>query len=115
MYNIFGSDPAYTSSLFSRNQYRQDVKAYKVGGTYTIIKGLKVLGSYANYGKSKTVNSSGWTPTTDAYEVDVCLKYKPDNAWDLRLCNAIRSSEYDSYGDAERKMNHIRVIAAYTF
>ena len=37
--NPWGADPAYTSSIFSRNAYRQDVSAYKIGAHYVIMKG----------------------------------------------------------------------------
>ncbi|MEA1892227.1 MAG: OprD family outer membrane porin [Campylobacterota bacterium] len=115
MYNIFGSDVAYTSSLFSRNQYRKDVKAYKFGGNYEVIKGLKLFATYANYGKSKTVTTKGWQSTTDAYEIDFCIIYKPTKAWFLAFCNAIRTSEYDGYGGAQREQNHVRLIGSYSF
>lgn len=114
--NAWGADPAYTSSLFSRNAYRQDVSAYKVGGHYTIMKGLKIIASYANYGKSKTLGYGGsnLTAKEDATEADIILAYKPTKAWMLKVFNAIRTSEYDS-SSAEKQMNHFRVVAWYNF
>lgn len=111
--NPWGSDPSYTSSLFSRNQYRQDVSAYKVGGHYVIMKGLKLMASYANYGQSKTSSAMG-TPTTDATETDIILAYKPAKEWTLKIFNTIRASEYNTDA-AEKKMNHVRAIASYDF
>ncbi|WP_373001326.1 OprD family outer membrane porin [Sulfurimonas sp.] len=115
--NAWGADPAYTSSLFSRNAYRQDVSAYKVGGHYTIMKGLKIIASYANYGKSKTIGykPTNLTPNNDATEADIILAYKPTKAWMLKVFNAIRTSEYDSSATAEKKMNHFRAVASYDF
>jgi outer membrane porin, OprD family len=114
--NAWGADPAYTSSLFSRNAYRQDVSAYKVGGHYTIMKGLKIIASYANYGKSKTLGYAGsnLTAQEDATEADIILAYKPTKAWMLKVFNAIRTSEYTTDA-AEKEMNHFRVVASYNF
>ena len=115
-YNARGADPAYTSSLFSRNAYRQDVSAYKIGGHYTIMKGLKFKASYANYGQSKTL---GGTVTKiaaneDATEADIMLIYKPAKVWTFKIFNTIRTSEYNS-DDNEYEMNHVRIVAWYDF
>ena len=107
--NAWGSDPSYTSSLFSRNQYRQDVSAYKVGGHYAIMKGLKFMASYANYGQS-----AGVTTGTDATEADIILAYKPNKAWMVKIFNAIRVSEFDTATN-DKTMNHIRMIGSYNF
>ena len=107
--NAWGSDPAYTSSLFSRNAYREDVTAYKIGGHYTIMKGLKIIVSHADYGQSKTKVAK-----TDATETDIIIAYKPTKAWTLKVFNAIRTSEYDS-ATAEKEMNHFRAVASYKF
>lgn len=114
--NAWGADPAYTSSLFSRNAYRQDVSAYKVGGHYTIMKGLKIIVSYANYGQSKTTGyaTSNIAAQEDATEADIILAYKPTKAWMLKVFNAIRTSEYTT-DLAEKKMNHFRAVASYDF
>ena len=112
--NPWGADPAYTSSLFSRNAYRQDVSAYKIGGHVTIMKGLKLMASYADYGRSKTIGWTNATATDDAMEADIILVYKPTSAWMFKIFNAIRTSEYNT-DDVERKMNHVRAIASFTF
>ena len=122
-FNAWGADPAYTSSLFSRNAYRQDVSAYKIGGHYTIMKGLKLMISHADYGKSKTEAASGGGDglaggelgTTDATETDIVLVYKPTKAWMLKIFNAQRTSEYTEHATLGRKMNHFRAVASYTF
>ena len=121
-FNAWGADPAYTSSLFSRNAYRTDVSAYKVGAHYVITKGLKFMMNYANYGKSKTALPSDATKFAldDATELDTILVYKPSKEWMFKIFNAYRTSEFNGYKSAstattERRMNHTRVIASYTF
>ncbi|MFT7005182.1 MAG: hypothetical protein ACJAWW_002555, partial [Sulfurimonas sp.] len=112
-FNAWGADPAYTSSMFTRNAYRQDVSAYKIGGHYAIMKGLKLIASYANYGQSKT-KGLGVFATEDAYEADIILAYKPTKAWTLKVFNAIRNSEYGTFA-TETDMNHFRAVASYKF
>ena len=116
-HNAFGADPAYTSSIFSRNAYRQDVSAYKIGAHYVITKGLKLIVSHADYGQSKT---SGWggVAVQDASETDIVLAYKPTKAMMLKLFAAQRTSEYayDANGAVtEGKQNHLRAVASYNF
>jgi len=114
-FNAWGADPAYTSSIFSRNAYRDNVDAYKVGGHYVIMKGLKLMMNYASYGKSDTTNGNNGTSVAvdDAYEVDTILVYKPSKKWMYKIFNARRVSEYN-VGDSARQ-NHYRLIASYTF
>jgi hypothetical protein len=122
-FNAWGADPAYTSSIFSRNAYRTDVGAYKVGVHYMFIKGLKLMVNYANYGQSKSMlgGIDTTTPNTaleDATEMDTILVYKPNKAWMFKVFNAIRTSEFDGRvitKTPERKMNHFRVIVSYVF
>jgi len=122
-FNAWGADPAYTSSIFSRNAYREDVDAYKVGAHYVIMKGLKLMVNYADYGKSKTQQASematpGAFAGNDAYEVDTVLVYKPSKKWMFKVFNARRLSEYDSTTSAKTdgaRQNHYRLIASYTF
>ena len=123
-FNVWGADPAYTSSIFSRNAYRTDVTAYKVGAHYVFMKGLKLMVNYANYGKSKSTMGGALTATagtakTDATEIDTVLVYKPSKEWMFKVFNAYRTSEFDGRAapgiTSERKMNHFRAIASYTF
>ena len=81
------------------------------------MKGLKIIASYANYGKSKTLGyaASNLVANNDATEADIILAYKPTKAWMIKVFNAIRTSEYDSSAAAEKKMNHFRAVASYTF
>ncbi len=120
--NAWGADPAYTSSIFSRNAYRKDVKAYKVGAHYVIMKGMKFMADYAQYGQSKThlsnSPSAAMAANDNAYEADFVLVYKPTQAWMFKIFNAWRVSEYNGVtagGVTERRQNHVRFIASYTF
>jgi hypothetical protein len=120
MFNSWGGDPAYTSSIFSRNAYRESVSAFKIGGKYNFMKNLFVMLSYADYGQS---DSKGTplpglgiaTPITDAKETDVVLVYKPMKALMLKLFHANRKSEYDGTKGAELTQRHTRFVASYSF
>ena len=118
-FNAWGADPAYTSTIFSRNAYRDDVDAYKVGGHYIIMKGLRFMVDYAEYGKSDTTSYNGTAVATDdAYEVDIALNYKPNKNWFFRVFNSRRVSEYNgdpAAGITERRQNHYRAVVAYNF
>ncbi len=121
-FNAWGADPAYTSSIFSRNEYREDVTAYKIRAYYTILKGLKLIVSYANYGQSLTSAANSSNPSfasqNDAYEFDTVVVYKPTKEWMFKIFNAKRLSEYDGVAYPtvlNRKMDHYRLIASYTF
>ena len=50
--NAWGANPGYTSSIFSRNQYRSNVDAYKATLVWMPMKGLKLVASHADYGQS---------------------------------------------------------------
>jgi hypothetical protein len=121
-FNAWGADPAYTSTIFSRNAYREDVDAYKLGAHYIIMKGLRLTVDYANYGKSASSASNSAsllnTAQDDAYEVDVALNYKPNKNWFFRVFNARRLSEFDGRSTTstpERRQNHYRAVVAYNF
>jgi len=117
-FNAWGADPGYTSSIFSRNEYREGVSAYKVGAHYVPYKGVKLMMSYAHYGQSLTSAGNSSNPDfvsqNSAYEVDTVLVYKPSKHWMFKLFNARRLSEYNGVV-FERRMNQYRVIASYTF
>lgn len=118
-FNAWGADPAYTSTIFTRNAYRDDVDAYKVGGHYIIMKGLRFMVDYAEYGQSDTTSYSGAAVATDdAYEVDIAFNYKPNKNWFFRVFNSRRVSEYNgdlAVGITERRQNHYRAVVAYNF
>lgn len=115
MFNSWGGDPAYTSTIFSRNAYRENVDAYKVGVKYNFMKNLFAVLSYANYGQSDTLGfgGAGTAAETDAEEIDLVIVYKPMKDLMLKLFHADRTSEYD--GAVDRTQSHTRVIASYKF
>lgn len=135
MFNAFSGDPGYTSSQFSRNEYREDVTAYKVEGRYSFSPKFIVKASYANYGKSKTTPFFDYEgryvgpgvpgmPETfspdikaqkDATETDIKLIWKPMKKARLILTHAIRTSEYDGFNGADLTMAHTRLIGIYNF
>lgn len=125
MLNAWGGDPAYTSTIFSRNAYREDVDAYMIGGRYKIINNLTLKVAYADYGQSSTsapanVVKAGpagttVTPVTDADELDIVLIWKVQKNLMLKLFHANRTSEYDGSNGADLTQAHTRLIGVYTF
>ena len=117
MFNSWGGDPAYTSSIFSRNAYRENVSAYKIGVKYNILKNLFVMLSHADYGQSDTTLSNGSIEAvTDAKETDFVIVYKPTKASMIKLFHANRTSEYDGFSPtAERTQAHTRIVLSYDF
>lgn len=126
--NSFGADPAYTSSIFSRNAYRENVDAWGVRGKYMIIPGLVFMAAYFDYGKSDTIGavpnvSPAAEPTSNAQELDLVLTWKPKQVKGLmiRTFYVNRTSEYDDFVNprsgvkADATMSHWRLIASYQF
>jgi hypothetical protein len=125
-FNAYGGDPAYTSTLFSRNAYRENVDAWGLRGSYMIMKGLVLSGAYVDYGQSDTIGvvpnrTQRALATSDAKEFDLVLTWNPAQVKGLMLRTfyAHRVSEYDDFVAQGRKvdatMNHWRLIAAYNF
>jgi hypothetical protein len=117
--NPSGANPGYTSSIFSRNEYRSGVDAIKISAMYPLAKKLKVIATYADYGKSNmTLNRGKDKPAlaaqTDAKETNIVLVYKPMKNLTLKLFNAHRISEFDTTAK-EKTQNHTRLIANYAF
>lgn len=125
MLNAWGGDPAYTSTIFSRNAYREDVNAYKVGGRYKIVDSLTLKVGYANYGQSNTnapanVVKAGpagttVTPVTDADELDIVFIWQARKNLMFKLFHANRTSEYDGSNGADLTQAHTRLIGIYRF
>ena len=124
MFNSWGGDPAYTSSIFSRNAYRENVSAYKIGVKYNILKNFFVMLSHADYGQSDTVGTlpttggiplGAVTAQTDAKETDLVFVYMPMKKLMLKLFHANRTSEYDGFNGAELTQAHTRLVASYKF
>jgi hypothetical protein len=127
-FNAYGGDPAYTSSIFSRNAYRKDVDAWGLRASYAIIPGLRFMAAYFDYGQSDTNGavpnvSPNARPTSDAKELDLVLTYKPQQVKGLtvRTFYVNRTSEYDDFvnprtrNKADATMSHWRLILTYAF
>jgi hypothetical protein len=127
-FNAFGGDPAYTSSIFSRNAYREDVDAWGLRGMYQIIPGLNFVAAYYDYGKSDTFGAVPnqarlARPTSDADELDLVLVWKPKQVKGLavRTFYVNRTSEYDDFVNpangrkVDATMSHWRLILNYQF
>lgn len=116
--NVSGANPGFTSSIFSRNEYRTGVSAYKITAMYPIMKGLKVIASYADYGQSDMTLKRKGLPAlasqTDATEANFVLAYKPMKNLTFKLFNANRTSEF-STAKKERKQHQTRLIVNYDF
>lgn len=127
-FNAFGGDPAFTSSIFSRNAYRKDVNAWGLRASYQIMPGLRFMAAYFDYGKSETIGgvpnvTPAAAPTTNADELDLVLVYKPKQVKGLAIKTFYvnRTSEYDGFvnqrtgNKADATMSHWRLIATYSF
>ena len=98
--NPWGGDPAYTSSFFSRNAYRADVDAYKIGANVMLLEGLHILASHADYGRSGTMGTfSPATPVEpaampigDAMESALLLSYNP-----IKSVNILTGAIYNAH------------------
>ena len=113
--NAWGANPGYTSSIFSRNQYRSNVDAYKATLVWMPMKGLKFVAAYADYGQSDMYNGKFKTdPMDDADELDLVVIYKPRPDVTLKLFNVQRTSEYNT-DKVERTQNHTRLIMNFAF
>lgn len=123
MLNAWSGDPAYTSSMFSRNAYRENVTAFKVGGMYKFMPKWALSASYANYSKSDTngkIPGNILTPMDDANEVNVALTWKPIKKTMLKLVHSNRTSEYDGFitssgKQLDRTQSHTRLIGVWKF
>ena len=124
MLNGWGGDPAYTSTVFSRNAYREKVTAFKVGGRYAVNDKLSLMAAYAHYGQSETpaplralrAGSSGMaTPRSDADEFNLVLTYRVQKGLAVNLLHARRTSEYDGTNGRDLTQAHSRLVVNYTF
>ncbi|BBP46211.1 hypothetical protein THMIRHAS_15840 [Thiosulfatimonas sediminis] len=113
MLNAWGGDPAYTSSTFSRNAYRENVTAYKLGGQYKITPNWILAASYADYGQSDTTVGS-LSADTDATEFDMSLTWKYSKALTFKVFHASRTSEYDT-DSTDRTQAHSRLVVVWKY
>lgn len=113
MLNAWGGDPAYTSTIFSRNAYRENVTAYKVGGQYKITPKWILAAGYADYGQSDTTVGTK-TATTDATEFDISLTWKYSKALTFKAFHANRTSEYDTDSN-DLTQAHSRIVMVWKY
>jgi hypothetical protein len=109
--NVWGADPAYTSTIFSRNEYREDVEASKITAKIGIVKGLTLIVGAAEYSKAKTAAATD----SDAKETDIVLVYKPNKKFMFKIFNAQRTTTSDSTKSFDHTQNHPRMMAHYKF
>lgn len=107
--NPWGANPAFTSSIFSRNAYRSNTSAYKIAAIYPIIKDLKVTASHANYGQSAHIDAK-----TDAKETNFIVVYKPKQTITMKLFHVKRTSELHT-ATSNKTQAHTRFILNYNF
>lgn len=118
--NPFNGDPAYTSSVFSRNAYRANVDAYKLGANFRITKEFKILTSYANYGKSSTIGTFAPSqpvqapalPQGDAQESALLFSYNPIEDLNILTGAIYKTSEY-YYGLKQVKLLDLDFVLTY--
>jgi hypothetical protein len=124
MLNAWGGDPGYTSTIFSRNEYREDVSSYKIGGRYALMHDLTLKGGYANYGQSKTLapkkvlraGTQGMTKALDdAEELDIVLVWKARKNFDVTLFHTKKTSEYNGVDGKDLTQAHTRIFGTYKF
>jgi len=120
-------DPAYTSMIFARNEYRADTTAYKLGAEYNFgslgVPGLKFIVNHAAYDTDVQTTAVGnalgtaWvagagthTEKTDAQ--DYILHYAVPSVKGLwfRLFHEERDNDTRNYD-----MSHTRLIANLSF
>ncbi len=119
--NAWGGDPLYTSTIFSRNAYRADTTAYKLGAEYSFkdlgAPGLKFIVNHAAY----DTDVQTWTTDTLAPtgmmnekndEQDYILHYVVPSVKGLwfRLFHVERTNDTRNYDQS-----HTRLIANLSF
>jgi len=100
--NGWGGDPAYTSSVFSRNAYRANVDAFKLEFDYSFTDTFKIKNSYAFYGQSTTEGTFVPSqpaepismPDTNAMEYDMIFLYNITKRLHFLGLLSYKTSEY---------------------
>ncbi len=117
IFNLWGGDPAFTSSSISKNAYRPDVDAYKFIAQYKVPtfngklpKGISLMVSHAIYSKSSLPNTQ-----KDASETDTKLKYMPNKDLMFMLVNVQRTTEFDGYEGKDKTQNTSKFVIKYRF
>lgn len=113
-------DPAYTSMIFARNEYRADTNAYKLGAEYNFaslgVPGLKFIVNHASYDTdvqtwtNATIKGAVQNEKTDVQ--DYILHYAVPSVKGLwfRLFHVQRDNDTRNYDQA-----HTRLIANLNF
>lgn len=122
--NTWGGDPGYTSTIFSRNEFRADTSAYKLGFEYNLqsfVPGLKFIYNHAMYDTNvkttATWNGTAWVTASgirnEKTEVhDYVLHYVVPSVKGLwcRLFHVLRDNDTREY-----EQEHTRLIANLSF
>ncbi|WP_455756270.1 hypothetical protein [Sulfurimonas sp.] len=120
--NPFGGDPAYTSSFFSRNAYRANVDAYKLGAIFKVTNNLKIISSHADYGQSTTIGSFvsakpvqvASAPQGDARESALLFSYNPYKKLNILTGIIYKTSEY-YYSSKQVELLDLDFVVTYRF
>lgn len=121
--NPWSGDPAYTSSFFSKNAYRANVDAYKIGFNYALMDNLKLITSHADYGRSTTLGTFAPSkpielpekaPEGDAFESVVLLSYNPIKELNILGGIVYKKSEY-FYAGEQVSLLDVDLLITYKF
>jgi imipenem/basic amino acid-specific outer membrane pore len=120
--NPWGGDPAYTSSIFSRNAYRANVDAFKLGVTVSVTKNFKIIASHADYGQSTTEGTFSPSkpveapamPRGDAIESSLLFSYNPISSLNILTGAIYKTSEY-FYSNEQVKLLDLDLLITYKF
>jgi len=118
--NAWGGDPLYTSTIFSRNEYRADTTSYKIGAEYKMddlgIPGLKIILNHAAYDTDvqtwTNATTKGAIQNEKSDEQDYILHYTVPSVKGLwfRLFHVERDNDTRNY-----EQSHTRLIANLSF
>jgi hypothetical protein len=122
VFNPWGGDPAYTSSFFSKNAYRANVDAYKLGFNYQLLENLKLISSHAEYSKSTTPGTFApikpteplSLPENDAFESAFLLSYNPFKKLNI-LGGVIYKTSEHNYLNEQVKILDVDLLVTYKF
>ncbi len=121
LFNPWGGDPAYTSSFFSKNAYRANVDAYKLGFNYQLLDTLKLITSHAQYSKSTTEGKFApidagalKLPENDAFESAFLFSYNPFKKLNILGGLIYKTSEHN-YLNEQVKVLDLDLLVTYKF
>jgi len=122
LFNPWGGDPAYTSSFFSKNAYRANVDAYKLGFNYQLLDNLKLITSHAQYTKSTTPGTFApikpvealSAPEHDPFESAFLFSYNPFKKLNILGGLIYKTSEHN-YENEQVKILDVDLLVTYKF